>query len=73
MMAPREIIIVIKSHFQIENNRDILFVRATVRERVQVIIRDDSKYENRYFIPVEYGFFFSRHFKFFDLVNVQHI
>ena len=28
-----------------ENHRDILFVRATVREREQIIIRDDSKFD----------------------------
>ena len=59
---------VIKKRFQIENHRDILFVLAIVREREQIIIRGDSKFENRYFIAVEYVIFFSQHPKFFDLV-----
>ena len=43
---------------QTGNHRDTPFVRAIVRERDQIIILDDSKLENRYFITIEYIIFF---------------
>ena len=49
----------INSYYQIENHWDILFVRATVREREQIIIRDDSKFEKKLFYCDRIRNFFS--------------